>query len=97
MGECRIYVLPYDDVPNGTCYSFLKIARVVVAYSILDIYRSTPKDICKRIFEAYKVSIGCYNNMIGSDYNFVGTSIISYRSEINDKIIYHNITVFSGN
>ena len=66
-------------------------------YSILDISRPTPKDIGKRIFETYKVSLGHYNNMIGSDYNFVGTYIISYKSETNDKIICHNITIFSKN
>lgn len=83
--------IQYNLGPSG------EILNNAGGYSILDISRPTPKDIGKRIFEAYKVSLGHYNNIIGSDYNFVGTSIISYKSETNDKIICHNITIFSGN
>ena len=75
----------------------LKKVRNLETYEIVEQILLVEKDIGKRIFEAYKVSLGHYNNIIGSDYNFVGTSIISYKSETNDKIICHNITIFSGN
>lgn len=55
--------------------------------------RPDMKTVAQNMFDAYKNSEAHYNNMIAGEYNFVGTSIISYKN--NGMITCHNITVFT--